>query len=256
MFDSFFWIQALIVLCSGIVHGVFGFGFPMISTPLFAIMMDLKKAVLYSLLPTIAVNFFSLKKDNSFSAIWSAYKLLISSVIVGSIVGTNILVLFYSDYYKLVLSAVILLYLNKERLNLSITHSVAHHPHAMTVVIGFLSGIVGGIANIMIPVLLILILELGLDKKRSIGVMSFCFITNKVLQVIIFGYHGSFNGQSMPYILPFIVLAIIGFFIGSKIQDKIDEKLYKKLLNSVLWVLSLYLIASTFANELKVLLYL
>jgi len=118
----------------------------------------------------------------------------------------------------------------------------------MTLVMGFLSGVVGGIANIMIPVLIILILELGLDKKRSIGVMSFCFITNKVLQVIIFGYHGSFNGQSMPYILPFIVLALIGFFIGSRIQDKIDEKLYKRLLNIVLWLLSFYLILSIFIN--------
>lgn len=248
MLDDFFLIQALIVLCSGIVHGVFGFGFPMISTPLFAIMMDLKKAVLYSLLPTIAVNFFSLKKDNSFSAIWREYKLLICSVIVGSIVGTNILVLFYSDYYKLVLAGVILLYLGKEHLNLSTSHHVTHYPRAMTIIIGFLSGIVGGIANIMIPVLLILILELNLDKKRSIGVMSFCFITNKMLQVIIFGYHGSFNNQSMPYIIPFIFLAVIGFFIGSKIQDKINEILYKKLLNIVLWLLSFYLILSTFIN--------
>ena len=248
MFDSFFWIQAFIVLFSGIAHGVLGFGFPMISTPLFAIMMDLKKAVLYSLLPTIGVNFFSLKKDNSFSSIWSEYKVLIASVIVGSLVGTNILVLYYSDYYKLILSGVILLYLNKERLNFSLSKSVMKHPVVMTLIIGFLSGIVGGIANIMIPVLLILILELGLDKKRSIGVMSFCFITNKTLQVIIFGYHGSFNDHSLPYIIPFIILAVLGFFIGSRIQDKINEMLYKKMLNIILWVLSFYLILSTFIN--------
>jgi len=140
MFDSLFWVQALIVLLSGIAHGVLGFGFPMISTPLFAIMMDLKKAVLYSLLPTIAVNFFSLKKDNSFSSIWAEYKVLIGSVIAGSLVGTNILVLYYSDYYKLILSGVILLYLNKERLNFSLSKSVTSYPVIMTLIIGFLSG--------------------------------------------------------------------------------------------------------------------
>ncbi len=246
MFSEFFFFEAFIVLLSGIVHGVFGFGFPMISTPLFALFMDLKKAVLYTLLPTIAVNFFSLKKDNSFGSIWKEYRLLISSVIVGSLVGTNLLVLYYSDYYKLVLAGVILLYLNKARLKISLTKSVHEHPFFMTLLFGFLSGVVGGIANIMIPVLLILILELNLDKKRSIGVMSFCFITNKVLQVIIFGYHGSFNIQTLPYILPFVLIAVIGFFIGSRIQDKIDDALYKKLLNIVLWTLSLYLIVSTF----------
>ena len=246
MFSEFFFFEAFIVLISGMVHGIFGFGFPMISTPLFALFMDLKKAVLYTLLPTIAVNFFSLKKDNSFGSIWKEHRLLISSVIMGSLVGTNLLVLYYSDYYKLILAGVILLYLNKARLNISLTHSVQEHPFAMTLLFGFLSGVVGGIANIMIPVLLILILELNLDKKRSIGVMSFCFITNKVLQVIIFGYHGSFNLETLPYILPFIFIAVMGFFIGSRIQDKIDDALYKKLLNIVLWILSLYLIVSTF----------
>lgn len=246
MLGEFFAFEMMIVLCSGIVHGVLGFGFPMISTPLFALFVDLKKAVLYTLLPTIAVNFFSLKKDNSFGSIWVEYKLLIGSVIVGSLLGTYLLVVYYSDYYKLILAGVILLYLNKTRLNISITSSVKSHPTLMTLLFGFMSGIVGGIANIMIPVLLILILELNLSKKRAIGVMSFCFITNKTLQVIIFGYHGSFNLQSLSHIMPFVFVAVIGFFIGSRIQDKIDEDLYKKLLNIVLWALSLYLIGSTF----------
>ena len=246
MFGDYFAYEAGIVLISGIVHGVLGFGFPMISTPLFALMVDLKKAVLYTLLPTIAVNFFSLKKDNSFGSLLREYKLLLGSVIIGSLVGTNILVMYYSDYYKLILAGVILLSLNKARLHLSIAHSVKKYPYGMTLLFGFLSGVVGGIANIMIPVLLILILELNLEKKRAIGVMSFCFITNKMLQVIIFGYHGNLNIQSLSTILLFVLIAVLGFFIGSRIQDKIDEMLYKKLLNSVLWVLSLYLIVSTF----------
>lgn len=243
---EFFTFELIIVLCSGIVHGVLGFGFPMISTPLFALFMDLKKAVLYTLLPTIGVNFFSLKKDNSFKSIWGEYKILIACVIAGSLLGTYLLVVYYSDYYKLILAGVILLYLNKTRLNISITQSVKKYPVGMTVLFGFLSGIVGGIANIMIPVLLILILELDLSKKRAIGVMSFCFITNKTLQVIIFGYYGNFNIESLSHILPFVLVAVAGFFIGSRIQDKIDEELYKKLLNIVLWALSLYLTVSTF----------
>ncbi len=246
METNFLWIELLIVLFSGIFHGMLGFGFPMIATSLFAIFMDLKKAVLYTLLPTIAVNFLSLKKDNSFSYIWKHYKLLISSVIIGSFVGTNLLVFYYTDYYKLILAFSILLYLNKTRLNLSITHTVHKHPKEMTILFGFLSGLAGGMANIMIPVLLILILELNLEKKRAIGVMNFCFIANKTLQVIIFGYNGSFNPQTFPYIFLFIIVAMIGFFLGSRVQDKIDEVLYKKILNAILWPLSFYLIISTF----------
>ncbi|MDD2383199.1 MAG: sulfite exporter TauE/SafE family protein [Sulfurospirillaceae bacterium] len=248
MDDYFFW-EVLIVFASGMVHGIVGFGFPMIATPLLATFMDLKRAVLYTLIPTLVVNSTSIKRNNSFTQIWKEYKVLILSVMAGSLIGTHILVAYYSDYYKLILAFVILMYLNKERFKISLTPYMEHHTLAITLILGFASGIVGGIVNIMIPVLLILIIELKLEKKRAIGVMNLCFITNKSLQIIIFGYHGSFTTESLLAILPLTLIAVIGFSVGSKIQDKIDEELYKKLLNISLWFLSAYLIYATFYSH-------
>lgn len=244
--DTFFISEVLIVFIAGVIHGTVGFGFPMIATPLLATFMDLKKAVLYTLIPTLAVNSSSIKRNNSFSEIWKGYKVLILSVMVGSILGSHILVVYYSDYYKLILAFVILMYLNKERFKISLAPYMEHHTLSMTILLGFLSGIVGGIVNIMIPVLIILMIELKLEKKRSIGVMNFCFITNKALQIIIFGYHGSFTASNVLAIIPLILIALIGFNLGSKIQDKIDEEQYRRLLNIALWFLSFYLIYSTF----------
>jgi uncharacterized protein len=245
MIGEFFLFEACIVFFSGIAHGVLGFGFPMLSTPLFALFMDLKQAVLYTLFPTISVNYFSLKKDNSFGSIWHQYRLLIGSVVVGSLMGTTLLVYYYTHYYKLILAGVILLYLNKTRLNISLSGPFKHSPLVMIGCFGFLSGFVGGIANIMIPVLIIVIMELNLEKKRAIGVMSFCFITNKVLQVILFSAHGSFNTETLMHIVPFVFIAVAGFFLGSRVQDRIDEARYRKVLNLVLWCLSVYLVVST-----------
>ncbi len=244
--DNYFLWEVAIVLLSGIVHGVVGFGFPMVATPLLATFMDLKRAVLYTLIPTLVVNSTSIKRNNSFTKIWKEHKVLILSVMAGSLVGTHILVAYYSDYYKLILAFVILMYLNKERFKISLAPYMEHYTFAITLALGFASGIVGGIVNIMIPVLLILILELKLEKKHAIGVMNLCFIANKSLQIIIFGYHGSFTTTNLWAILPLTLIAVVGFMMGSKIQDKIDEELYKKLLNITLWFLSLYLIYATF----------
>ncbi|MDD3323640.1 MAG: sulfite exporter TauE/SafE family protein [Sulfurospirillaceae bacterium] len=243
--SEFFIAEALIVLFSGIIHGVLGFGFPMIATPLLATFMDLKKAVLYTLLPTIVVNGSSIKRDNSVFGIFKEYKLLIFSVLCGSIAGATVLVFFYTDYYKLLLALVILLYLNRQKLNISLTLQVERNRQITTCVMGFLSGLVGGIANIMIPVLIILVLEFKLEKKKSIGVMNFCFLSNKFVQALMFGINGSFNAQNIVFILPLILLALFGFVLGSKMQDKIDETLYKKILHVALWILSFYLIFST-----------
>lgn len=244
--SELFIYEALIILLAGIVHGSIGFGFPMIATPLLATFMDLKRAVLYTLLPAVFVNSSSIRRDNSFSDIWREYKALIVSVVIGSFIGANILVVFYSDYYKLVLVFVTILYLSRGKFKISLAPYMTHHAQFVTLSIGLLSGIVGGIANFMLPVLIILILELDLDKKKSIGVMNFCFIANKMIQIIVFGYHGSFNYENLTHIVPLIFVGILGFFIGSKIQDKIDEIVYRKVLNWALWVLSFYLVLSLF----------
>lgn len=246
MFGEFFLFEVLIVLVAGFFHGIVGFGFPMIATPLFVIFLDLKQAVLYTLFPTLVTNIISLKKENSFGTIWKEFWPLILSVVVGSIIGTHLLVVYYNHYYKLVVAGVMLLYLNKERLRFSLTHAVARQKGSVTVAMGILSGLVGGMANIMSPVLIMLILELKLDKKHAIGVMSFCFIANKTLQILIFGYHGSFTVENSALIALFVAISLIGFWIGNKIHERIDEKLYTMILNRLLWVISFYLIFSTF----------
>ena len=143
MQSEFLLFEVIIVLLAGFFHGVVGFGFPMIATPLFVLFLDLKQAVLYTLFPTLITNVVSLKKANSFSHIWKEFWPLILSVMVGSIIGTNLLVVYYSHYFKLVIAAVMLLYLNKERLRFSLTHAVANQQTVVTVIMGFVSGLVG-----------------------------------------------------------------------------------------------------------------
>jgi membrane protein implicated in regulation of membrane protease activity len=52
---TFFWLSAAaIFLLAGLAHGVLGLGFPMLATPLLAILVDIRSAVL-STLPFVAI---------------------------------------------------------------------------------------------------------------------------------------------------------------------------------------------------------
>ena len=170
----------------------------------------------------------------------------LTPVCKGCILGTYILVAHYSHYYKLVLSFVILFYLSKEKLNLSLTSLFVQAPKKTTAFMGLISGLIGGMANIMSPVLIILILELRLDKKRAIGVMSLCFIANKSLQILTFGLNGSFTLDNSVLIALFVGISLIGFWLGYKLHAKINEALYTALLNKLLFIIACFLIYSTF----------
>ncbi len=49
-----------VILFSALVHGTLGLGFPLVATPLLATMMDVRSAILVTLLPTMAVNIASI----------------------------------------------------------------------------------------------------------------------------------------------------------------------------------------------------
>jgi hypothetical protein len=53
-------ILGLILLAGGTVHGLLGFGFPLLATPLMAMLVDVRTAMLILLIPTLAINIASI----------------------------------------------------------------------------------------------------------------------------------------------------------------------------------------------------
>ena len=240
--DNILLLQFAIFFISGFFHGLLGFGFPMIATPLLSLFLTVKESVLLTLFPTMSVNGNMIRKSGAFKEIWAEYKLLILSILFGSLIGTNFLILYYSDSYRILLALVILLYLNAKHINFSLAKSIENNPKKMMILFGLLSGVVSGLVNIMIPVLIIYILESGINKEKSLVIMNLCFFVSKSIQIIIFGSYGSFSIEFLTLVIPIVLVSLFGLFLGSKMRDKIDEKLYTKLLQLTLWGLSFYII--------------
>lgn len=240
--NDIFIYEALIVLLSGFIHSVVGFGFPMLATPLLSILVTVKEAVLLTLFPNIAINLNIIKRSSSFSILWSEYKLLIIPVVLGSFVGTNLLILFYSEYYKILLGLITLLYLNKRHINFSLHSTIQNHPKVMMLLFGSASGLIGGLVNVMLPLLIIYALESAIPKEKSFAIMNFCFFSSKLTQIIVFGFNGDLSVEFSLLAIPIVIMSLIGFYFGNKVRHKVNEELYRKILVFTLWMLSFYLI--------------
>ncbi|WP_024954825.1 sulfite exporter TauE/SafE family protein [Sulfurospirillum arcachonense] len=238
--------EIIVFFGAGLAHGILGFGFPMVATPLLSIFLTLKESVLYTLFPTMIVNANVIKKSGNFREVWQEYWLLILFVLIGSFIGTNFLIVFYNDAYTLILASVILLYLNTGHMKFSLYESIQKNPKLLMISFGFFSGIVSGLVNIMIPVLIIYIIESKIPKEKSIIVMNFCFFISKAIQIVIFGIYGSFSSKFLLLMIPIVTISLIGLFLGLKIRAKLDENLYAKILRLSLWILSCYLIIKFF----------
>ena len=235
-------LSLAVMFLSGFFHGIAGFGFPMIATPLLSLMGSVQSAVLATLLPTMAVNFFTIKTMRNGFSVVQRFWLLAVCIIIGSWSGTQLLVLNPTEIYKLLLAAVIILYLIREKLHLTLGDSVQRFFWPMMVFFGLLSGIVSGLVNVMIPILIIYVLELKLEKNISIALMNFCFLSSKVTQVITFSTLGVFGKDELLLAVPAVGVALIALHLGKRFHEKISASLYKKILTLSLWFMAIMLI--------------
>ena len=231
-----------VMFISGFFHGIAGFGFPMIATPLLSLTHSVQAAVLATLLPTMAVNFFTIKAMKNGTFIVKRFWLLSLCIIAGSWGGTQLLVLYPTEIYKLLLACVIVLYLVRDKLHLSLGNSVEHFFWPMMILFGLLSGIVSGLVNVMIPILIIYVLELKLDKNSAIALMNVCFLSSKITQIITFTALGTFGINELFWAIPAVIIALLALMLGKRFHDKIDPLLYQKILKTMLWLMALMLL--------------
>jgi hypothetical protein len=81
-----------IILFAGLVHGTLGLGFPLMATPLLALFVDVRSAILITLLPTVAVNVASILHGGQWRDSIGRYWPLAVYALIGSVVGTSFIV--------------------------------------------------------------------------------------------------------------------------------------------------------------------
>src|SRR4051794_9228887 len=109
------WVCA-IVLVAGAAHGLTGFGFPIISTPMVALATDVRSAVIVTLLPNIVVNLISATSGGGWRQNLARYWAMPVVVAIGTIVGAKVVLWAPADPLRLLLAGVFVFYLLQVRL--------------------------------------------------------------------------------------------------------------------------------------------
>ncbi|HZX93386.1 MAG TPA: hypothetical protein VFE90_02645, partial [Myxococcales bacterium] len=79
-----------IVVGAGLMHGTMGLGFPIISTPLVTLLLDVKSAVLVTVIPNIAVNVVSILKGGNWRGSIGRHWPVAACVALGTLMGTRL----------------------------------------------------------------------------------------------------------------------------------------------------------------------
>lgn len=234
-------VIALIFLFAAFVHGSIGFGFPLLSTPLLALITDLQTAILITLIPTVLVNLVSIATEGHFFSAFRRHISLALLAMLGTAIGTHVLISSDSEIFKVLLALAICLYLVADKVNINLTW-IREYPKLAKTVFGISAGLLGGLTNVMAPVLIIYSLESRHGKSDLIQASNFCFLLGKVIQLIMFSYFGQYtiNELSMSPIMLFVVA--LALYFGVHIKKKIMGDTYIKILKGFLFILACILL--------------
>jgi uncharacterized membrane protein YfcA len=160
---------------------------------------------------------------------------------LGSAVGTQILLTVNSDIFKVLLGVVIIIYLLAEKIKLKLSW-IREQPKFSKFTFGLSAGIIGGLTNVMAPVLIIYSLESKYSKSDTVQASNLCFLLGKIIQIFLFFINGKFSLNEFSTSSAMFIVTSFALYGGIAVRNKIKGKAYQKILRLLLFILAIILL--------------
>jgi len=223
-----------IIIVGGLAHGAAGFGFPLISTPLIALLMDVETAVLITVVPNIVVNAVSILRGGNWRESIGKYWPMAIWVVLGTFVGTHFLLVAPPELLQVLLAAMIGLFLLEDRVRQLDWTSIKRHPSILGAGFGLVAGLFSGAVNVSAPPLVIYFIRLELPPIALTQILNLCFLAGKTIQAATLSLAGPGSIRLITASLPLAALAIAALFLGIQLQKRMSPDMYFKLLRVTL----------------------
>ena len=218
------------------VHGAFGFGFPLLATPLLAFGFDLRTTVLLTLIPTVSVNLVSILSERRWREALRDYWPIPAFTIVGSFIGTQVLLRVDPEPLRFLLALALIAYLVGDHLHRG--ERLIQVPSWGMALFGLLLGLLAGLVNIFAPLVVAYALYTQMPAALMVATFNLSFITSKSGQILGFVSQEAFDLQVAGLALACLPLILGALWLGIRVRKKVDMQTYRGMLRAALWVIS------------------
>jgi len=239
-------LAGLIIFSGHFVKGVSGFGSALFSVPLLMLFLDIQFITPVFLLFDFTSGVI-LVASNYRSIHRRLLLLLLGGMLVGTAIGTWVLLSFDHDLLKrilglLVIGWALLMLFRKERPAnpTSITHSRTM-PY-LAPLSGFLGGALGAAFSVNGPPIIVYLSHVLREKQVFRATLYGIFFADACYKMVLFSANGLLTGEVLRFALLMIPFLVTGAFVGSWLQTRLDEALFKKIIAVILLVTGVMLV--------------
>ena len=220
------------VFLGGIVKGSVGIGMSMFSVPIIAFILPPTKAMMLLCFPVIFTNFLQMdirKGVGSFR-----FLPMFLALFLGLLIGGKLILNLSLNFISISIATVIIIFTSLNYFGISLKNIKKANEKILSVIIGFLSGILGGLTTFYAPPIITFLISINLDKEFFIRTTATMYFFASIPLYSSMLYHGLGNYYDLIMSLVLVVPAIIGQFFGSKIRKKLSNEIFQKLILIIL----------------------
>lgn len=239
-------LSLLAVVLASYIKGVIGFGFPTIATPLLALFVDLRTAIVVLILPNIVFDAIQTVRKPGLLLTLRRHAVLYFFGIAGTFLGTQILVWVSSKKLLLILGVFVVVFvaLNVTRWRPRVAPSLERY---LSPPIGLFCGVLGGVTNVPGTPLTIYFYTLGMDKNEFIRSIACSFLVYKVAQFASVIYFSLLTWHLLGLSVLATGLGLGAFWLGLKTQDRVDQVTFNRVVLGFLALLGTWLVIRSIA---------
>ena len=236
-------IIILAVLAGGLIKGTLGFGMPMVALPIIAFTIPATTAMILLCAPIFLTNFLQIKFKEGISS----YRFLpmFLFLVLGLIIGARLILEINLNTITQIIALSIIFAALVNCFGFKITNIKNTHEKIITSIIGFGSGILGGLSTFYGPPMLAYIVAVDLPKEKFVRTVSTMYFIGSFPLYGSLIYYGFATKEDLLFSIFLIIPAFLGQQIGTKIRDKINQKQFRISILITLIILGISLFLKT-----------
>ena len=228
-------------LLASFVKGTTAMGFPLIATPMVAMLVDIKTTYALLVLPNILMDTLQISRGRLPWSLWRRLLSLLAATVVGVFLGTRVLISVPERFIYLALALMILVFLISAHLDLRIAVPPRWEGW-LGPPVGFAGGVLAGVTNVVGPLTALYILALGLEKREFVKAVASIFLTAKVSQLVAISRWGLYTREILWWSGGLTVVALVAFGVGLRVQDRVPQATFSRILHLLLFGMGVFFI--------------
>ena len=228
------------VFLGGIVKGSVGIGMSMFSVPIIAFILPPTKAMMLLCFPVIFTNFLQMDIKKGVGSF--RFLPMFLALFLGLLIGGKLILNLSLNFISISIAIVIIIFTSLNFFGISLKNIKKANEKILSVIIGFLSGIIGGLTTFYAPPIITFLISINLDKEFFIRTTATMYFFASIPLYSSMIYHGLGNYYDLIMSLVLVVPAIVGQFFGSKVRKKLSNEIFQKLVLIILIIIGFTLL--------------